>query len=94
MVSQERTYQETPQTLLDIINDMAELQKGTITLADAAHGRIGYCLQLYGMEYEYLFEVMALDGGCRITIHTEDEQGDPMLRLRQLFILLESMLYA
>lgn len=94
MTTQERTYQESADTLLSIINDMAELQKAEITLSDSAHGRIGYSTELYGTAYTFLFEVSQLPKGCRIRIQSEQEQGDTALRLRQMFILLESMLYA
>lgn len=94
MTALERTYQESRDTLLSIINDMAELQKGTLTLSDSANGRIGYRTSLYGAEYDILFEVLELEKGSRIRISSETAQGDPHRHLRQVIILLESMLYA
>lgn len=94
MATQERTYQETRETLLSLVNDMAELHKGVFTLSDTEHGCIGYRVEMYGAHYEYLFEVSELPKGCLVKISSANGQGDEAKRLRELFILLESMLYA
>lgn len=88
----EKIYEEDLETVMSTINDMVELQKGKIISSDTAHGKISYQTKLYGVSYTFCLVVSPENGGCRVRIDTQGGYGDPETRVKQLFLLLESML--
>lgn len=89
----EKIYEENLETVMGTINDMIELQKGKLVVSDTPHGKISYQTKLYGVSYIFDLIVTHDNGGCRVRIETQGGFGDPEKRVKQLFLLMESMLH-
>ena len=80
-------------TMLNAINDLAELQKGDVTSFDIQQGRIFFEVEMYGFVWEYRFTVT--DKGEGISLVALEVAGDVTkkeLRITRQLALLESML--
>lgn len=85
-----RRYAESGDTILIVLSDMAELQRGKLTLSDTLHGRIHFRTEMYGSSYEYRFSVAGVEDGCEVALEMEGPHAKNMIF--RAFHLLESLL--
>ncbi len=90
-MTEERSYSLSREYLCNVISDIIELQKGKNVTSDSARGQVGFTVRMYGIKHRYEFEILSVDGACRVRIATDGE-GNGMNRLRQMFALMESLM--
>lgn len=90
MMKSERQYAESRRKLLIVINDMAELQRATLTLSDTPSGRIHYRTQMYGIDHDYHFYVRETEDGCIVELEMNDRNASRLIH--QAYYLLESLM--
>ena len=80
-------------TALQVINDMAELQKGKLIFSDSPNGIIHFAITMYGNKWELKFEVTDIGKNrCNVKIEIEEETKNSESLIERQFALLDSML--
>ena len=88
-----REFKWPVETMINAINDLAELQKGEVTSYDIQQGKFSFEVEMYGFVWEYRFTVT--DRGEDTSLVTLEIEGDVTkkeVRISRQLALLESLL--
>jgi hypothetical protein len=94
----DRVYPKTPDIVLNAINDIVELQKGTLIDSDTENGRISFRVSMYSYTWEFCFTVSNAaknneDSTCsRVSLKAKGNRIGKETMIKQEMILLDSML--
>jgi hypothetical protein len=88
-----KIYLQSAGTLIDVINDIAELQRAKFTFSDTPNGVIHFRVAMYGFKYELCFEVTDIgENRCQVLIETDANEVNREKWIRREFALLDAML--
>jgi hypothetical protein len=90
----QRVYQQSALALSAAVNDLIELQNGTVTFYDGPLGKIHFTVEMYGFLWEYRFTVEGLGANrSRVTLEVGGKDAkDPTDKISRQLALLDSLL--
>jgi hypothetical protein len=90
-----KIYLQPMNTLLNAINDLIELQNGTLTFSDTSCGKISFEVGLYSANWEFQFSVEDIGlNRSKVKIGLDGDKRDDEDMIRLEYALLDSMLVA
>ena len=88
-----RVYHYSKLTMLNVINDLVELQKGEVIFHDISKGQIYFTVEMYGFIWENRFTVDAVsERQSRITLCIKSSSLNESNKVAGQFALLDSLL--
>ena len=88
-----KIYLQPVATVLNVINDLVEMQKGKQIFCDAKHGKIHFIVSMYGSKWEFRFTVKDIGKNrCRVKLEIEGESMDKESMLQREISLLDTAL--
>ena len=88
-----KIYLQPEGLVFGTIADLAEMQKGKVTLSDSRQGKFSYSVNLYGTEREYCFSVTNIEKKrCAVKLEISEQEPDNDIMIQRQFALLDSML--
>ena len=88
-----KIYLQPKGTVLDAISDLAELQKGKVSLYDIPNGKIHYCVKLYHNKWECRFNVTDMGKSrCLVELELDRDDNKTECMINREYAILDAML--
>ena len=88
-----KVYFQPSGTVLAVISDIVELQKGKFTFSDTPHGKIHFFIKMYGNKWELQFTATEIEkNNCNVKIEIVHGAFGSNDLIQREFALLDSML--
>ena len=90
MASVEKVYENTPNFLLNILYDIVEMRKATVT----HEGReiLAIDTEMYGIKTGYIFRIIPSSAGTSVEVETEGNDENAERRAQLMLDTLDNMI--
>ena len=90
MAVMEKTFNQNPTVLLNIVNDIAEMRKASVRRMDRE--RVLVDTDMYRIKTAYVFRIVPVEAGTSVTVETDGEDDNAARNVQLMFTTIENML--